>query len=39
MTWQTAFTLINALVLPAWLLLVLLPKAKITRTLVHSMPW
>ncbi|MDG1825299.1 MAG: ABA4-like family protein [Henriciella sp.] len=39
MTWQTAFSAINFLVLPAWALLVLLPKAKITKTLVHSMLW
>lgn len=39
MTWQTAFTLINALVLPAWVLLIFLPKKKLTRTLVHSMLW
>lgn len=39
MTWQTAFTVINALVLPAWAMLVFLPKAKVTRALVHSMLW
>ncbi len=39
MTWQTAFTTINLLVLPAWIMLILLPRAKITQTLVHSMLW
>jgi hypothetical protein len=36
MTYETLFILINASVLPAWLLLVFLPRAGITKTLVHS---
>ncbi|MDJ0921641.1 MAG: ABA4-like family protein [Henriciella sp.] len=39
MSWQTAFTLINMLVLPAWAMLILIPGARITKTLVHSMLW
>ncbi|MEM7327961.1 MAG: ABA4-like family protein [Pseudomonadota bacterium] len=37
MTWETGFSLINFLVMPAWALLVFLPRAKITRTVIHSM--
>ena len=36
MDWNTAFTVINALVLPAWALLILLPRSHITAHLVHS---
>lgn len=36
MDWNTAFTVINALVLPAWALLVFLPRSKITAAIVHS---
>lgn len=36
MDWNTAFTVINALVLPAWALLVFLPRSKLTATVVHS---
>ena len=37
MTWDTGFSLINLLVMPAWALLVFLPRANITRSVVHSM--
>lgn len=37
MTYELMFSLVNASVLPAWLLLVLLPKSNITDKLVHSM--
>ncbi len=36
MSWDNYYTLINALVVPGWLLLVFLPQSGITRTLVHS---
>ncbi|NVJ97022.1 MAG: DUF4281 domain-containing protein [Alphaproteobacteria bacterium] len=36
MNYETAYSLINIGVLPAWLLLVFAPKAKITNRLVHS---
>ncbi|WP_340694017.1 ABA4-like family protein [Hyphomonas sp.] len=36
MNYETLYTLINLSVLPAWLLLVVLPRAGITQTLVHS---
>ena len=39
MSWETAYLVINALVLPAWAMLILLPKAILTRRLVHSMLW
>ena len=39
MSWEIGFTAINAMVLPAWALLVFLPRAKITSTAVHSMLW
>ena len=39
MTWDTGFLIINALVMPAWVLLIFLPRAKITRAAVHSMLW
>lgn len=39
MTWETGFLIINALVMPAWALLVFLPRAKITKVAVHSMLW
>lgn len=39
MTWDTGFSLINLLVMPAWALLLFLPRAKITRVAVHSMLW
>jgi len=39
MMWETGFTLINALVVPAWLLLLFLPRAGITKRLIHSMLW
>lgn len=39
MNWELGFTIINAMVVPAWLLLVFLPRAKITRAAVHSMLW
>lgn len=39
MTWDTGFLIINALVMPAWVLLIFLPRAKITKAAVHSMLW
>lgn len=39
MTWNTGYLIINALVLPAWALLVFAPHAAITRRLVHSALW
>ena len=39
MTWNTAYLIINFLVLPAWALLVFAPRARITKTLVHSALW
>ena len=39
MTWNTGFLVINALVLPAWALLIFLPRTKITQAAVHSMLW
>lgn len=37
MTFDLAFSLVNASVLPAWALLIFAPKWKVTETLVHSM--
>lgn len=39
MDWDTGFIVINALVMPAWALLVFLPRARITKAAVHSMFW
>lgn len=39
MTWNTGYLIINALVVPAWLMLIVLPRAAVTRQLVHSMLW
>ena len=39
MSWDLGYTLINALVIPAWALLLVLPNSPITRALVHSMLW
>jgi hypothetical protein len=36
MTYENLFTLINVSVLPAWLLLVFLPRAGLTKAIVHS---
>jgi hypothetical protein len=36
MDWNTAFTVINAAVLPGWALLVFLPRSNITAAIVHS---
>lgn len=36
MTYETVFSLINLAVVPAWLLLIILPRAGLTKTLVHS---
>jgi len=36
MTYDQIFSLINLSVMPAWVLLILLPRAGITKTLVHS---
>lgn len=37
MSWDTGYSIINLLVMPAWALLILLPRATITRRAVHSM--
>ena len=37
MSWENGFSLINLFVMPAWALLIFLPRAKITRAAVHSM--
>ncbi|MEM1150890.1 MAG: ABA4-like family protein [Pseudomonadota bacterium] len=37
MSWETGFLLANLSVVPAWILLVFLPRSKITRSIVHSM--
>lgn len=39
MSWELGYTLINALVVPAWALLLVLPRSPITQALVHSMLW
>ena len=39
MSWELGFNLINALVVPAWALLLVLPRSPITKALVHSMFW
>lgn len=39
MSWESGFSIINVLVVPAWVLLILLPRATITRAAVHSMLW
>lgn len=39
MTWDTGFLIINALVMPAWVLLIFLPRAQITKAAVHTMLW
>lgn len=36
MTYDLAFSLLNLSVVPAWLLLILLPRAQVTKRLVHS---
>ena len=36
MSWSLGFTLINALVIPAWALLLVLPKSPITKALSGS---
>ena len=36
MNWDVVFTVLNFLVLPAWALLIFLPRAKITNRVVHS---
>ncbi|WP_425410642.1 ABA4-like family protein [Hyphococcus sp.] len=36
MDWNTAFLMINAAVLPAWFLLIFLPRSKLTAAAVHS---
>lgn len=36
MTYETVFSLINLSVLPAWFLLIFLPRFSVTRALVHS---
>ncbi|MEX1251138.1 MAG: ABA4-like family protein [Hyphomonas sp.] len=36
LSYETVFSLINFAVLPAWLLLAVLPRSSITRTVVHS---
>ena len=37
MSWELGFSAVNLLVMPAWALLILLPRAKVTRAIVHSM--
>lgn len=39
MSWELGYNLINAMVVPAWALLLILPRSPITRALVHSMLW
>jgi len=36
MTWNNAYLILNALVIPGWFLLIAFPKAELTRLLVHS---
>lgn len=36
MTYETVYTIINVAVLPAWLMLALVPRAQITQAVVHS---
>lgn len=36
MTWETAYLALNASVVPAWALLVFLPRAGVTKAVVHS---
>ena len=36
MTWETAYLALNMSVVPAWALLVFLPRAGVTRAFVHS---
>jgi hypothetical protein len=36
MNYETLYTILNLSVMPAWLLLAILPRAPITRALVHS---
>ncbi|MEZ5954040.1 MAG: ABA4-like family protein [Hyphomonas sp.] len=36
MTYESFYTLINLAVVPAWLMLLLLPRAAMTRAMVHS---
>ena len=36
MSWDILFTLVNAVVVPAWLLLVLAPNWRTTQLVVHS---
>lgn len=36
MDWNNAFMLVNALVMPAWALLIFLPRSPITKAIVHS---
>ncbi len=39
MSWELGYNVINALVVPAWALLLVLPRSPITKALVHSMLW
>lgn len=36
MNWELAFKIANASVIPAWLLLLVVPRANITKNVVHS---
>jgi len=36
MNWETAYSALNLLVVPAWLLLIFMPGSALTRRLVHS---
>ena len=37
MNWDQAYLFINALIVPGWVLLIFLPRSKLTNALVHSM--
>ena len=39
MSWESGYLFINAMVLPAWAMLIFIPRARITRAAVHSMIW
>jgi ABA DEFICIENT 4-like len=39
MSWELGYNVINALVVPAWALLLVLPGSPIAKALVHSMLW
>lgn len=39
MSWEYGYNLINILVVPAWALLLVLPRSPVTKSMVHSMFW